>query len=54
MNIKTTYIDVDLDGKIEKVKVDKAIENVQGQIDKLGHDVELGVNLETKGWNWIH
>ena len=48
-DIKTTYIDVDLDGKIEKVKVDKAIENVQGQIDKLGHDVELGVNLETKG-----
>lgn len=47
--IKTTYIDVDLDGKIEKVKVDKAIENVQGQIDKLGRDIELGVDLKING-----
>ncbi|MFR2069288.1 MAG: hypothetical protein ACLS4S_03490 [Bacteroides nordii] len=47
--IKTRYVDVDLDGKIEKVKVDKAIENIQGQIDKLGRDIELDVNLKTTG-----
>lgn len=30
---KTIKIDVDLDGKIDKVKVDDAIEAIQGQID---------------------
>lgn len=46
---KKVYIDVDLDGKIDKVKVDKAIEAVQGQIDNTGRAVDIAVNLKTEG-----
>lgn len=46
---KKVYIDVDLDGKIDKVKVDEAIEAVQGQIDNTGRAVDIAVNLETEG-----
>ena len=46
---KKVYIDVDLDGKIDKVKVDEAIEAVQGQIDNTGRAVDIAVNLKTEG-----
>lgn len=46
---KQVYIDVDLDGKIDKVKVDEAIEAVQGQIDNTGRAVDIAVNLKTEG-----
>lgn len=42
-------VDVDLDGKVEKVKVEKAIDAVQGQIDNLGRAVEIAVDLKTEG-----
>ena len=46
---KKVYIDVNLDGKIDKVKVDEAIEAVQGQIDNTGRAVDIAVNLKTEG-----
>jgi len=46
---KKVYIDVDLDGKIDKVKVDEVIEAVQGQIDNTGRAVDIAVNLKTEG-----
>lgn len=46
---KKVYIDVDLDGKIDKIKVDEAIEAVQGQIDNTGRAVDIAVNLKTEG-----
>lgn len=46
---ENVYIDVDLDGKIDKVKVDEAIEAVQGQIDNTGRAVDIAVNLKTEG-----
>lgn len=46
---KKVYIDVDLDGKIDKVKVNEAIEAVQGQIDNTGRAVDIAVNLKTEG-----
>jgi hypothetical protein len=46
---KKVYIDVDLDGKIDKVKVDEAIEAVQGQIDNTGRAVDIAVNLKIEG-----
>lgn len=46
---KKVYIDVDLDGKIDKVEVDEAIEAVQGQIDNTGRAVDIAVNLKTEG-----
>ncbi|MFR8207472.1 MAG: hypothetical protein ACLU99_15060 [Alphaproteobacteria bacterium] len=49
---KKVYIDVDLDGKIDKVKVDEAIEAVQGQIDNTGRAVDIAVNLKTEGRIW--
>lgn len=42
-------IDVDLDGKIENTKIEKAIEAVQGQIDNYGRSVEIAVDLKTEG-----
>lgn len=42
-------VDVDLDGEIEKVKVDDAIEAVQGQIDNYGRSVQIAVDLKTEG-----
>lgn len=42
-------VDVDLDGKVERQKIDKAIEAVQGQIDNLGRSVDIAVELKTEG-----
>lgn len=42
-------IDVDLDGKVENTKIDKAIEAVQGQIDNYGRSVQIAVDLQTEG-----
>lgn len=42
-------VDVDLDGDIEKVKIDDAIEAVQGQIDNYGRSVQIAVDLKTEG-----
>lgn len=39
-------LDIDLDGKIDKVKVDEAIESVQGQIDNLGRSVQIAVDIK--------
>ena len=42
-------VDIDLDGKIEKVKIEDAIEAVQGQIDNYGRAVQIAVDLKTEG-----
>ena len=42
-------VDVDLDGKVENTKIDKAIEAVQGQIDNYGRAVQIAVDLRTEG-----
>lgn len=46
---KKVYIDVDLDGKIDKVKIDEAIDAVQGLIDNTRRAVDIAVNLKTEG-----
>lgn len=38
-----------MDGKIDKVKVDDAIDAIQGQIDNTGRAVDIAVNLKTEG-----
>lgn len=43
------WVDVDLDGKVERLKVEKAIEAVQGQIDNYGRAVEISATLRTAG-----
>jgi hypothetical protein len=40
-------IDIDLDGKVEKVKIEDAINSVQGAIDNLGRKVNIAVGLKT-------
>lgn len=42
-------VDVDLDGKVENTKIDKAIEAVQGQIDNYGRSIQIAVDLQTEG-----
>ena len=42
-------VDVDMDGKVENTKIDKAIEAVQGQIDNYGRSVQIAVDLQTEG-----
>lgn len=42
-------VDVDLDGNVERVKIDKAIDAVQGQIDNYGRSVQIAVDLQTEG-----
>lgn len=42
-------VDVDLDGEMERTKVDKAIDAVQGQIDNLEKSVDIAVGLKTEG-----
>lgn len=42
-------VDVDLDGRVENTKIDKAIEAVQGQIDNYGRAVQIAVDLKTEG-----
>lgn len=38
-------LDIDLDGKVDKVKIDEAITAVQGSIDNLGRSVKVAVDL---------
>ena len=42
-------VDVDLDGHVERVHIDKAIDAVQGQIDNYGRAVEISTTLRTEG-----
>lgn len=46
---RSIEIDVDLDGNIDRIKVDEAIEAIQGQIDNLGRSVEIAVDITTAG-----
>ena len=46
---KKVLVDVDLDGKLDKVKVDDAIDAIQGQIENYGRAVDIAVNLKTEG-----
>lgn len=41
-------LDIDLDGKVEKVKVEDAINSVQGAIDNLGRKVKIAVDLQAE------
>lgn len=47
--VGTTEMDINLDGKIDKVKVEEALEAVQGQIDNVGRAVDIAVQLNTEG-----
>lgn len=42
---KKVRVDVDLNGKIDKVKAEDAIDAIQGQIDNLERKIEIGVEL---------
>ena len=42
-------IDIDLDGEVDNVKIDKAIDVVQAQVDNYGKQVEIGVGLKEEG-----
>ena len=42
-------MDVDLNGTIDKVKVDDAIDAIQGQIENYGRKVQIAVDLNTEG-----
>lgn len=44
---KKIKIDLDLDGKVDKVKVEDAIKQVQERIDLLGKEVELKMTIKT-------
>ena len=46
---KKVWVDVDLDGNVEKSKIQDAIDAVQGQIDNYGKMVDIAVNLKTEG-----
>lgn len=39
-------LDINLDGKIEKVKIEDAINSVQGAVDNLGRKVDIAVGLK--------
>lgn len=39
-------LDIDLDGKVEKVKIEDALNSVQGSIDNLGRSVDIAVGLK--------
>lgn len=41
-------LDIDLDGKIDKVKIDDAITAVQGSIDNYGRKVQLAVDISAE------
>lgn len=45
----TVKVDIDLDGKLDKVKVEDAINAVQASIDNLDRKVQIAVELETEG-----
>lgn len=42
-------VDLDLNGKITKAKIDDAIEAIQGRIDNYGRLVEIGTKLKDEG-----
>lgn len=42
----TIKLDIDLDGKVDKAKIDEAVTAVQGQIDNLGRSVQVAVDLK--------
>lgn len=42
-------VDVDLDGTLERTKIDKAITAIQGQIDNYGRQVEIGMTIRQEG-----
>lgn len=42
---KKIKIDVDLDGKVDNVKIEDAVDAIQGQIDNLERKVQIGVEL---------
>lgn len=41
-------IDIDLDGKVDKVKIDEAITAVQGSIDNYGRKVQIAVDINAE------
>lgn len=41
-------LDIDLDGKIDKVKIDEAITAVQGSIDNYGRTVQIAVDIKAE------
>lgn len=40
--------DVDFDGKLDKVKIDDAIDAIQGKIDNVGRSVQIAVDLKSE------
>lgn len=42
---KKVKIDIDFDGKVEKVKVDEAVTALQGMVDNLDRRIKIGVEL---------
>lgn len=46
---RTMVIDIDLDNKVEKVNIEKAITAVQGQIDQLGRAVQVAIEFKKEG-----
>lgn len=40
-------IDIDLNGQAKKVKIDEALDIVQGRVDMLNRKIEIGVSLKT-------
>lgn len=42
------WIDVDLDGNLDRVKIDEVIDAVQGQIDNTKRSVNIAVDLQTE------
>lgn len=47
--INSLKLDINLDGKIDKGKINKAIESVQSHIDALGKEIDIAVKLKTEG-----
>lgn len=44
-----TKVEIEIDGYIERVKIDKAIDIVQSRVDNTGRLVEIGVQLRNEG-----
>lgn len=44
----TIYFDANFDGTLDKVKIDEAIDAVQGRIDNVGRSVQIAVDLKTE------
>lgn len=45
---ETIRFDVDFDGKLDKVKIDEAIDAIQGKIDNAGRSVQIAVDLASE------